>query len=261
MRTVIDNIQLHYTTDGSEAGEPILLLHGWAADVRTWAPITPAFIEAGYRVFALDLPGHGLSPAPPSPWGIPEYAHFVQSFINKQQLSAVTLIGHSFGGRLSILLGSQPDVPLAKIILINSAGVRIEPSAFKKLVGQIGSSVSSMTKNTPLSRLVQPLRRQYYSLIGAEDYINADDDMRSTFVKVVSQDLQAEAAQISVPTLLIWGVDDQETPLWTGQRLHEKITESELITLDEVGHFAHIEQPSVVSQHILNFLGASSNAS
>lgn len=259
MRTVIDNVQIHFTQEGSDTGQPLILLHGWGTDVRTWVPLKPALLNAGFQLFALDMPGFGLSPAPSEAWGIPEYTNLTQQFVQKKQIERPVLVGHSFGGRISILLAAQHPELVSKVILINSAGIRIEPSGLKKFVGQIGSSISSLTKNSPASKLVQPLRRQYYSLIGAEDYINASDDMRETFVKVVMQDLREEAALIQAPTLLIWGTNDTDTPLWTGQLLQETIPHAELITLSDVGHFAHIEQPQVVADHIRKFIGTTPN--
>lgn len=255
MRTVIDNLQLHYSQQGSEAAQPVLLLHGWGTDLRTWAPITPGLEQAGFNVYALDLPGFGLTPAPNEPWDVPMYTKLVKTFIEKRQLSKPILVGHSFGGRISIMLAADHPELVSKIILINSAGVRIEPGALKKLIGQFGSGISPLTKGTPLGKLVQPLRRQYYNLIGAQDYINAQGFMRDTFVRVVSQDLRAHAARIDAPALLIWGATDEDTPLWTGQLLHETIVGSTLVALEDVGHFAHIERPETVITHILQFLG------
>ena len=72
MTIEINGAQLHYQRQGS--GKPVLLLHGWGANIQAMAPIANCLVRLGRAAVRLDFPGFGESPEPPGPWGVPEYA-------------------------------------------------------------------------------------------------------------------------------------------------------------------------------------------
>ena len=89
-----------------------------------------------------------------------------------------------------------------------------------------------------VQRLQDRLRRKY----GSPDYYKLNEVMRGTFVKVVNQDLLPLLPSIAAPTLLIWGSDDTETPLWMGQQMEKQIPDAALIVFEGRSHFAFIEE-------------------
>ena len=84
----------------------------------------------------------------------------------------------------------------------------------------------------------EKLRKKY----GSADYIRLDEDMRKTFVKVVSEDLRPLLPKIQASTLLIWGENDQETPLWMGQAMEQEIRDAGLVIFENDDHFAYLRQ-------------------
>ena len=117
----ISGIRVHYDETGPSNGRAVVLMHGWGCDFSTVRSIA-AVLEPGMHVYNLDLPGHGRSPEPPSVWGVGEYTDLVNGFIDKLQLEDPVLIGHSFGGRIAIMLASQR--PLSKMMLVDAAGIK-----------------------------------------------------------------------------------------------------------------------------------------
>src|SRR5215469_672039 len=84
-------------------GAPVVLIHGWGARIESWGPI-PAILAERFRVIALDLPGFGETQGPDRPWCTFEYADFLAAFLGTQALAKPVLVGHSFGGKISIAL-------------------------------------------------------------------------------------------------------------------------------------------------------------
>ena len=111
--------KLHYDVTGPQNGRPVILMHGWGCEFSTVRSIA-AILESGMRVYNMDLPGHGKSPEPTTVWGVYDYARLIGEFIDTLQLKDPVLIGHSFGGRISIVLASER--PLSKILLVDEIG-------------------------------------------------------------------------------------------------------------------------------------------
>ena len=94
------------------------------------------------------------------------------------------------------------------------------------------------------------LRKKY----GSADYNALDEEMRKTFVKVISQDLTEYYPHFQASTLLIWGDADTETPLWMGKKMEELIPDAGLVILEGGSHFAYLEQAArfnLIANHFL----------
>ena len=116
---LIGDMRLHAEVSGS--GSPLILMHGWGCDHTTVKSIAAIF-EPGMKVYNLDLPGHGKSQEPTEVWGIEQFTRTVEDFIKKEGLHTPVLIGHSFGGRIAILLSSRNEI--GKIVLVDAAGIK-----------------------------------------------------------------------------------------------------------------------------------------
>ena len=122
MDTVIQGIRTNYLTAGK--GEPVLLLHGWGSSLEPYRRLID-LLSTKYFVIALDMPGFGKTEEPPCPWGVDEYVDFVLDFLQAFDIQKLSLVGHSFGGRVIIKLCNR-CLPFAvnKIVLIDSAGIK-----------------------------------------------------------------------------------------------------------------------------------------
>lgn len=108
MEMIINEIKLNYIVEGE--GKDVLVLHGWGANIDTIMPIVNA-LKDKFKVHALDLPGFGKSEEPKEPIDSFKYADIVKAYVDKMKINELILIGHSFGGKLSIILGSKfPEI-------------------------------------------------------------------------------------------------------------------------------------------------------
>jgi pimeloyl-ACP methyl ester carboxylesterase len=102
--------------------------------------------------------------------------------------------------------------------------------------------IARMRRMKIFGTLPDELERQAREKYGSRDYNALDDEMRKTFVKVISLDLTDALPDITVPTLLIWGDQDTETPLWMGRKMEELIPDAGLVVFEGGTHFAYLEQ-------------------
>ncbi len=223
-------------------GKPLLMLHGWGANITLLTPLAERIAPLGYQIFMLDLPGFGLTPPAPEAWSVHDYVKLVIAYLDHHHLDKVYLFGHSFGGRLSLVLGAEHADRLIKIALADSAGVRSKPSASGQLRLKTYRFALNTLKSIGMGTQADHLRAWYTNRYGSADYKAAQGIMRETFVKVVNEDLLPFAAQIKVPTLLFWGDQDSDTPLWQGQLLEKTIPDAGLVIHQGAGHYSYLEK-------------------
>lgn len=238
--TQIDGVRTAHCVLGE--GPPVLLLHGWGANIDLMLPLAEPLAKAGFRCYVPDMPGFGQSDAPPVGWSVHDYTNWVIAYLDAQTLPQVKLIGHSFGGRLGLVLGAEQTTRLEKMVLLDSAGLRTPPSTSSQL--RLKSYRASLTglERIGLRQQADQLRAWYTGRYGSSDYKAATGTMRETFVKVVKEDLLPFAARVAVPTLLIWGDQDQDTPLWQGQKLEQIIPDAGLVVWEGAGHYSYLDR-------------------
>ncbi|MEG2605085.1 MAG: alpha/beta hydrolase [Clostridia bacterium] len=229
-----------------DAQEPtILLLHGWGCDNSIFS-----FIESGLSasasVLTLDFPGHGKSDEPPQAWGVPQYAEQVMALLEKLGIKKVRIIAHSFGGRVAIYIASQNPALVDKLVITGGAGIRgpVPQSQQKRQrrYKRYSAALAALAGIKPLAPAVEAWQAALRNRFGSPDYIKLSENMRKSFVKIISQNLFPMLRQITTPTLLIWGSADTETPLWMGQQMEQEIPDAGLVIFEGRSHFAFIEE-------------------
>ena len=114
-----NDIDLAYSVEGE--GDAVVLLHGWGCDKSIWKSSIEA-LQSHFRVVAVDFAGFGASQEPASVWGVEEYTRSVEALLAHLGVERPTLVGHSFGGRVSILYASRNEVK--RVVLTDAAGVK-----------------------------------------------------------------------------------------------------------------------------------------
>lgn len=237
----IDGVTLAHIVAGPDNGIPLLMLHGWGANSSLIWPLAAKLIPLGYRVYVPDLPGFGASPEPKSAWTVFDYAKLVVAYCDSLSLDRFVLFGHSFGGRLSLILGAEHGDRIQKIILSDSAGVRPEIPATAKLRLSTYKRVRDGLKTIGLTQLSDSLRTWYNNRYGSADFNAVSGIMRQTFVNVVNEDLLVYAAQVQPSTLLLWGEQDTDTPLWQAYKLEATIPDAGLVVFPGAGHYSYLD--------------------
>lgn len=250
----IDEIDINYICEGE--GENILIIHGWGANIDTVMPIFN-HLKTSFKVYAIDLPGHGKSDEPKEVWNSYDFADIVKKFIDAMDIKDTILMGHSHGGRISIILANRyPDV-VKKMILINSAGI-IPKRTFKYYYKVYTFKTLKLIYNTAFFWSDKKERlEKFYKKFGSTDYKEASGVMRQILVKVVNDDLKPLLKEIVAPTLLIWGREDTATPLYMGEIMEKEIKDSGLVILEDAGHYSYLDQFHRFKVIIDNFLNRS----
>lgn len=241
--------RLHYTDCGE--GHPILLLHGWGCNTDTFNAIRP-FLEARFRVLTVDFAGFGQSDEPKEVWGVEEYTRSVEALAKAEGVENPILIGHSFGGRVSIVYASRNKVQ--KVMLVDAAGVKPRRSltyyrkvyTFKLLKRLLPLAVGKVRAE----KIIEKRRAK----AGSSDYSQATPMMRAILSKVVNEDLCHLMPHIKAPTLLYWGERDTATPLADAKRMEKLIPDAGLVTVAGAGHFSFLENTPLFLRVAESFL-------
>lgn len=234
MKILIDNININYEMIGY--GKPIVFLHGWEANHNTFNKLIEKLSE-GYSFYLLDLPGFGDTVIDTS-LTVYEVCDLIHKFIQKLNIINPVIIGHSYGGRIGIIYASKYKTK--GLILLASHGVKL------KLKG--------------IKRIKQGIYKKFNKLgikikMGSNDYINSKGYKRKMLVDTVNQDLTQEMNKIDIPVLMLYGINDNETPIFpVGNYINKNIRNSVLIKIEDAGHFVYLDKPLIVALIINSFL-------
>lgn len=234
---------------------PIVILHGWGLSGKTFLPLVQCLKKQGYRVFAPDLPGFGTSTMPKRPLTLFDYAQFLDAYMKKYHIIQPILIGHSFGGRVSLKFNALYPKYTRALILSGTPG--FTPIPKKKLIFFITlAKIGGFLFSIPPFHLVQDaVRRWYYYVVGAKEFFRAEGAMRDTFKRIVREDIVTCMESIDIPTLLLWGEYDIIVPLSIAERMHRLIVDSEFFVIPEANHGVLYKQPEEFASYVTRFLG------
>jgi pimeloyl-ACP methyl ester carboxylesterase len=250
MQLVVNTLLTSYRRYGQPARRTLLVLHGWGDSIQGWQEFASA-LSQDYEVVCVDLPGFGQTERPDKPWGLDDYAGFVAAFLKKADLTPYAIIGHSNGGAIAVRGLARGWLQADKLVLLSSAGVRSEYKGRKKAVRMVAKAGKALA--TPLPEaLKKRLRRKLYTTVGSDMLVV--ENLQETFKRVVNDDIQADARQLSLPTLLVYGEEDVSTPPAFGRLLHECISGSTLEIIGAAEHFVHRDQPARVEGLVKGFL-------
>ncbi len=250
---------LNVEVRGPEDAPSLFLLHGWGSSSRDMRPLAEA-LSASHRTHTIDLPGHGASPPPPEPWGVPEHADLLDTYVHSEIQEPVTVIGHSNGGRIALYMASTPDIAdtISRLVLVSPSGVQPKRS----LGYHVRSRLASILK-APFQVLPSPLREPavdwlrhslVWRLLGSSDYNALSGVMRETFVKTVNHHLNGTLQQIQVPTLLFRGTEDEAVSRRQINVIEDAIDNCGLVELEGAGHFGHLDDLETVLSATRHFL-------
>lgn len=222
--------------------KPLLLLHGWMARIEAMAPIYQHFSKTR-KVIVLDFPGQGgKSDTLKDVWGVPEYGEMVKNLLDNLNIENCDVIGHSFGGRVIIYLSAKYKGLFSKIVLTDAAGVKPKTS-IKKLLKIYSYKASKFLMKLFMSKekynkKLEKMRKKK----GSSDYaMLTSDTMRETFKTVISLDLTDKLKEIMQPTLLVWGENDKDTPLYMAKIMEKNIKDSGIVVIENAGHFSYLD--------------------
>lgn len=253
-------------------GPPLVLVHGLGGCWQNWLENIP-HLSRRHRVIAVDLPGFGSSPPPPGPVDVNSLTHFVRAFCDQLDLGPdTTLVGHSMGGAIAADLAAISPGRFDKVVLVAAAGVsfaraRHQPAT---LLGRIFNLVRPFTARYTRDAVLRPhLRRALFSgvifrpqkmdreilfEIARGGGVNAPS-FAEAFVSLMGHDGRAQLADIEMPTLVIWGMNDRIVPVTAALIHHQRIPDSRLEIFNHTGHMIMMERPQRFNAVLDDFLG------
>lgn len=237
-----NGISINYKDFGNKDGVPIVYLHGWGQNIAMMEPIAKPHSKTN-RLIILDLPGFGKSDEPDYAWTLDDYVEMIHSLLEELKINQPNLIGHSFGGKLSLLYASK--YPVSKLILLASPfKVKIKKTSKKVQILKKAASIPG------LGKLAEVMKKH----IGSTDYKNASPLMRDILVKHVNTDLTSTAKKIKCPTFIIWGTNDEAVPIEDAHELETLIKDSGLAVYEGCTHYAYLERLAQTNAIISSFI-------
>lgn len=219
----------------------LYIIHGWTYTVEPWGK-TIEILRDKYGVEVKMLYVPGLTEQSQKVWTINDYVRWAKRELPDQAV----VLGHSNGGRILMNLAVKHPKKLDHLILLNSAGVY--EKSFKRNILHVLSKIFGILKRIPI------LRKVFHKIIGASDYAHAPENMKKTLANMHESDKDLDPSRVKVKTSILWGENDQITPLRQGKKLHELINGSTFYSSDKWRHAPYIDDPKGLAKAISEVL-------
>lgn len=245
----IDGVRFNFCVEGD--GLPVVLMHGWGCSLATLDRIQ-RLLTPFFKVYNVDFPGFGKSDEPSSVWGVEDYTRMMEKFFEIEKIEKPILLGHSFGGRVGILLASRNEI--RKLILVDAAGIKPRHSLKYYVKVYSYKTVKHLLPLLLGKKKGEEMLNNYRKRVGSSDYSNASVRMRQILSRVVNEDLKFAMPKICCPTLLVWGDADTATPISDARKMEKLIPDAGLVEFPGVGHYSFLENPYQFDAVINSFL-------
>lgn len=246
-------------------GAPLVCLHGAGSRADRWVPAIPGLVAAGYHVYAIDLPGHGLADKPAG-WDYTAagFATFVSAVLAELGLSGVTVAGTSLGAHVAARMALVRPDQVSSLVLIGAIGLVPLP-AENMTPPEVLADASESGVRRKLALLVADPLMVSDAWVREESMINSSAGATAALTEVAgflrgpcNEDLQADAlvaAGLAEDVLLVWGEDDRWTPLAMGTAAHAALPGSTLAIMPGCGHAPYFEDPDAFTRIMAERLG------
>ena len=262
----VDGLTIHYQDTGPRDAPVLVLLHGFGSSLQTW-DVWAAKLELNYRVIRLDLPGFGLTgPSPLHDYSEANDLATLTHFVDKLGVSSFSVLGHSMGGKMAWgLAAAKPDRVKALVLMApdgfaQAKDIGTKPYAMPSIMGVIKFSLPKILVRKSIepafydaTALSDRLVDRYYDMLRAPG-------VRAAILERANQTIYTDPVprlkQITAPTLLVWGEQDQMIPSSNAQTYAEVLANSKTVLLPKLGHLAQEEQPEIALGHVVEFLNS-----
>jgi pimeloyl-ACP methyl ester carboxylesterase len=254
----VDGLRIAFERRGT--GPPLVMLHGGVSDHREWRRQRDGLSD-GFTVVAWDAPGCGGSSDPPERFRMPDYADSLAGFIGALGLERPHVLGLSWGSTLALeLYRRSPGIPRTLVLTAAYAG----------WAGSLSPDEVAARLAASIEQIEQPAERWVRDFIPSLFTHRASPQMVEEAVAIMAAsrpaghramlhamaeaDLRDVLPTITVPTLLLVGVEDERSPLSVAQEMHARIPDSTLVVMPDVGHQCNIEAADRFNGEVRNFL-------
>ncbi|MCO4772368.1 MAG: alpha/beta fold hydrolase [Deltaproteobacteria bacterium] len=255
-----------YLRGGAAGGEPVVLLHGFAADKDNWTRFSKHMKAAGYAVVVPDLPGHGVSSRlPEHTYAISNQVAFVAALADHLALDTFHIAGNSMGGQISAAFAAKHPERVRSLGLFNAGGVTSPvPSERTRILMETGTNPLLVNDLEDFDRLLSFVFVQPPSLprVVKRFFANRAVESRPFNDKIWGdisgenyQPLEPHLASITARTLVLWGDGDRVLHPSGADVFAAGIPDSRTVIMEKMGHSPMIERPADTAAIYIHFLG------
>jgi pimeloyl-ACP methyl ester carboxylesterase len=270
----IERHVLSYWEAGPADGPVVVLLHGLLSDATTWDPTIAPLSSRGLRVIALDLPGHGESSKERGTYLLDDFAIALDQFFDAIRISSATVVGHSFGGAITVHFGFHYPQRVQRQILVSAGGLGREVNIGLRLltVGGAERIVGTVLDRRWIRRLIGSQRLHEAVGLSPERLVNlrrifrglAEPRARAAFFAsargVIEPSGQrgsfAEMGYLAdhLPTMLAWSSEDSVIPVSHAHDTRAHLPQSRLVVFPGGGHEPHRRNAEIFAAEVWQFI-------
>ena len=218
-----------------------MFLHGYLSNGKSFYNQIDFFAK-DYNVYAPDLKGFGENAIMEHPYSLDDYIQSVKEYMAKNSIICPHVIAHSFGARIVIKGCAKDNSLFNKIVLTGGAGLKPKDTLKKQF------------KRATFNFLKRFFSKDRLKGFYSSDYLALSPIMQQSFIKIVNEHLDDYLPKIPNKTLLIFGKNDKQTPLYMANKFNQNLPNSELKIFDNAGHFAFIDKSSEFNALLIEFL-------
>ena len=240
--------------------DTLIILHGWQSSREKWQKVKELLETQSLKVVVPDLPGFKPENQLDKSWNLDDYVEWLN---NIQENSGsfpepFFLLGHSFGGRIAIKFAVKYPEKLKGLILVSAAGIKKEKTFRDKVLlkaVKLARKLGVQEQASQTKGLWQIIRKVFYCYVLRQtDYLTASPIQKEIMKNALEEDLKPLLGSITIPTLIVWGKKDKMTLPKNAYLMKEKIKNSHLEIMDDIGHRPHLECPEILAQKIKSFI-------
>jgi pimeloyl-ACP methyl ester carboxylesterase len=266
----VDGLAVNYLVEGR--GPAVVLVHGLGGFAESWRHNIPS-LAARATVYAVDLPGSGLSGKPPAHYSLGFFARALHAFLDAVGVTHVSLVGHSLGAAVAVTYALTRPARVERLALLSgcSPGFSWRPGWRARLIAIPGlGEALSLCGCAPLYRAA--IAKCFHAaaadevafLVGWEYALRTNAAARAAWLTTVRSlstdfvqrrpDYRRAIATLDLPVLLVHGREDPAVPAAHCAEMAEGFARASVRWLDACGHFPHIEHAQVVNGWLADFL-------
>jgi pimeloyl-ACP methyl ester carboxylesterase len=268
--TLQPGLTVHVRDEGKRDGPVLVLIHGSNASLHTWEPWVKR-LGGQYRIVSLDLPGHGLTGTHPSgDYDYPIFVDVVDKLMVKLGIDRATIGGNSMGGGVTWMYALAHPEKVEAMILVDAAGAprweaRKAPIGFRiarmpvlrdiaKIITPRSMVESSLQTSVSVKSVVTPAAVDRYWELLRYPGNRAATIKRFSYTHNNHPATKEKLAALKIPTLILWGAEDNLIPVRSAQWFADAISGSKLIIYPKVGHIPMEEVPDQSATDVVAFL-------
>ncbi|MBF6570581.1 MAG: alpha/beta hydrolase [Candidatus Binataceae bacterium] len=250
-----------------KSGAPLIFLHGTGGHLEAFVKNILPHAEK-FRVFAIDMVGHGYSDKPDRPYEMKDYVHHLLQVCDALQIERAHISGESLGGWVAASFAINHPSRVNKLILNTAGGLTADPAVMDRIYTLSINAVRSANRDSVRKRLeflmhdprhvsddLVEMRYGIYTQPGFERTMENILCLQKMDIRKRNMLNEDDLKKIPAPTLVVWTDHDPTAPVSVGERFATLIPNARLEVMKNCGHWPQFEDPETFNRLQLEFLG------